>query len=188
MSMFAKGGQVKNESTVHILAKGGRAGCKPFEIKPPREYTEKMAKGGLAGQAKNVADAGVGGDTMVIHINKDEYQKLCQEWGEPTINPHTGIPQFTPFYKQSWFAPVAALAGTALMATGVGAGLGTALLGETLGGTTLAGATGISGLGSATVGGRTASARGGAERALSGTGLSRTPGCAPGARPASASG
>ena len=153
MSMFAKGGQVKNESTVHILAKGGRAGCKPFEIKPPREYTEKMAKGGLAGQAKNVADAGVGGDTMVIHINKDEYQKLCQEWGEPTINPHTGIPQFTPFYKQSWFAPVAAIAGTALMATGVGAGLGTALLGEALGGTTLAGATGIGALGSATVGG-----------------------------------
>ena len=136
-----------------MFAKGGRVGAKPFEIKVPKEHIEKMAKGGLAGQAKNVADAGVGGDTMVIHINKDEYQKLCKEWGEPTINPHTGMPQFTPFYKQSWFAPVAALAGTALMATGVGAGLGTALLGETLGGTTLAGATGISGLGSATVGG-----------------------------------
>ena len=39
------------------------------------------------------------------------------------------------------------------MATGVGAGLGTALLGDALGGTTLAGATGISGLGSATLGG-----------------------------------
>ena len=136
-----------------MFAKGGRVGAKPFEIKVPREHTEKMAKGGLAGQAKNVADAGVGGDTMVIHINKDEYQKLCKEWGEPTINPHTGMPQFTPFYKQSWFAPVAALAGTALMATGVGAGLGTALLGDALGGATLASATGISGLGSATVGG-----------------------------------
>jgi hypothetical protein len=142
-------------SPMSMFAKGGRVGAKPFEIKVPREHTEKMAKGGLAGQAKNVADAGVGGDTMVIHINKDEYQKLCKEWGEPTINPHTGMPQFTPFYKQSWFAPVAALAGTALMATGVGAGIGGALLGEaagTIGGTTLAGATGIGALGSTTVG------------------------------------
>jgi hypothetical protein len=139
-------------SPMSRFAKGGRAGCKPFEIRVPKEHTEKMAKGGLAGQARNVANAGVGGDTMVIHINKDEYKKLCQEWGEPTINPHTGMPQFTPFWKQSWFAPVAALAGTALMATGVGSALGGALLGETLGGTTLAGATGISGLGSATLG------------------------------------
>jgi hypothetical protein len=140
-----------------MFANGGRVGAKPFEIKVPREHIEKMAKGGLAGQAKNVASAGVGGDTMVIHINKDEYQKLCKEWGEPTINPHTGMPQFTPFYKQSWFAPVAALVGTALMATGVGAGAGTALLGSLgageVAGTTLAGLTGIEALGGATVGG-----------------------------------
>lgn len=143
-------------SPMSMFANGGRAGCMPFEIKMPKEHVEKMAKGGLAKQAENVRDAGVGGDTMVVHINKDEYKKLCQEWGEPTINPHTGMPQFTPFWKQSWFAPVAALAGTALMATGVGAGLGGALLGEaagTLGATTLAEATGIGALGSATVGG-----------------------------------
>ena len=142
-------------SPMSMFAKGGRAGCMPFEIKMPKEHVEKMAKGGLASQAKSVADAGVGGDTMVIHINKDEYKKLCQEWGEPTINPHTGMPQFTPFYKQSWFAPVAALAGTALMATGVGSALGGALLGEaagTIGGTTLAGLTGVEALGGATVG------------------------------------
>jgi len=142
-------------SPMSMFAKGGRAGCKPFEIKVPREHTEKMARGGLAQQAKNVADAGVGGDTMVIHINKDEYHKLREEWGEPTINPHTGLPQFTPFYKQSWFAPVAALVGTALMATGVGAGLGGALLGTeagSLGASTLAGATGIGALGGTSVG------------------------------------
>jgi hypothetical protein len=143
-------------SPMSMFAKGGRAGCMPFEIKPPREYVEKMAKGGLAQQAKNVRDAGVGGDTMVIHINKDEYKKLCEEWGEPTINPHTGMPQFTPFWKQSWFAPVAALAGTALMATGVGSSLGGTLLG-TLGageaaGATLAGLTGVEALGGTTLG------------------------------------
>jgi len=139
-------------SPMSMFAKGGRVGCKPFEIKVPKEHTEKMARGGLAGQAKNVADAGVGGDTMVIHINKDEYHKLCKEWGEPTINPHTGMPQFTPFYKQSWFAPVAALAATALMATGVGAPIGAALLGTELGGATLAGLTGIEALGATTAG------------------------------------
>ena len=128
-------------SPMSMFAKGGRVGAKPFEIKVPREHIEKMAKGGLAGQAKEVADAGVGGDTMVIHINKDEYQKLCKEWGEPTINPHTGMPQFTPFWKQSWFAPVAALAGTALMATGVGAGLGSSIFGAL--GATEAGAAGL---------------------------------------------
>jgi hypothetical protein len=142
-------------SPMSMFAKGGRAGCMPFEIKMPKEHVEKMAKGGLASQAKNVADAGVGGDTMVIHINRDEYNKLCKEWGEPTINPHTGLPQFTPFWKQSWFAPVAALAGTALMATGVGSSLGAGLLstlgaGE-LGATGLGAATGISALGSVPV-------------------------------------
>jgi hypothetical protein len=135
-----------------VFAHGGRVGAKPFEIKVPQEHIERMAKGGLAGQAKNVANAGVGGDTMVIHINRDEYNKLCQEWGEPTINPHTGMPQFTPFYKQSWFGPVAGLVGAALMATGVGAPVGAALLGTETAGTTLAGLTGIGALGSTTIG------------------------------------
>lgn len=134
------------------FAKGGRAGCKPFEIKVPREHTERMAKGGLASQAKNVANAGVGGDTMVIHINRGEYDQLCKEWGEPTVNPHTGMPQFTPFWKQSWFAPVAAIAGSLAMATGLGAPVGAALLGEGLAGTTLAGATGVGALGGTTLG------------------------------------
>jgi hypothetical protein len=135
-----------------MFAKGGRAGTMPFAVKAPREHFEHMAKGGLAGQAKNVANAGVGGDTMVIHINKAEYQKLREEWGEPTINPHTGMPQFTPFWKQSWFAPVAAIAGTALIASGYGAPIGNFLLGDALAGTSLASATGINALGSATLG------------------------------------
>lgn len=143
-------------SPMSMFAKGGRAGCMPFEIKMPKEHVEKMAKGGLAGQAQNVADAGVGGDTMVIHINKDEYKQLCKEWGEPTINPHTGMPQFTPFWKQSWFAPVAALAGTALMATGVGSALGAGLLGSVGAGeaaaTGIGALTGIEALGGTTLG------------------------------------
>ena len=137
-------------SPMSQFAKGGRAGCKPFMIVPPAEDVAKYAKGGLAQQAKNVRDAGVGGDTMVIHINRDEYNKLCKEWGEPTINPHTGMPQWTPFWKQSWFAPVAALVGTAAIGMGGGEVLGS-LLGSA-GSSTLAGATGIGALGSTTVG------------------------------------
>jgi len=135
-----------------MFREGGRVGTKPVSVKIPQEHITKMAKGGLASEAARVAHSGVGGDTMIIHINKDEFEKLRKEWGEPTVNPHTGMPQFTPFYKQSWFAPVAGLVGTALMATGFGAPIGAALLGEGLAGTTLAGATGIGALGSTTLG------------------------------------
>jgi hypothetical protein len=139
-------------SPMSMFREGGRVGTKPVMIRIPKEHIEKLSKGGLAGEAARVAHSGVGGDTMIIHINKDEFNKLRKEWGEPTINPHTGMPQFTPFWKQSWFAPVAGLVGTALMATGVGAGLGGYLLGDALAGTTLAGATGVAGLGSTTLG------------------------------------
>ena len=148
-------------SPMSAFAKGGRAGTKPFMIIPPREHVERMAKGGLAGSAKQVAGAGVGGDNMIIHINRDEYEKLRQEWGEPTINPHTGMPQFTPFWKQSWFAPVASLASAALIATGIGAPIGAALLPASLAGETIAGATLPSILGNALVGGATSAITGG---------------------------
>jgi hypothetical protein len=130
-------------------------------IVPPREHVERMAKGGLTGAAKQVAGAGVGGDTMIIHINRDEYEKLRQEWGEPTINPHTGMPQFTPFWKQSWFAPVASLASAALIASGIGAPIGAALLPASLAGETIAGAALPSVLGNALVGGATSAITGG---------------------------
>ena len=77
---------------------GGRVGTKPVRIKIPRP--ENYAKGGLANAAKDVRDAGVGGDDLIIHINRQEFDELKKHWGEPTINPHTGMPQFTPFWKQ----------------------------------------------------------------------------------------
>jgi hypothetical protein len=136
--------------------KGGRVGTKPVSVRMPKEHVEKFAKGGLASEAARVAHSGVGGDTMVIHINKDEFNKLREQWGEPTVNPHTGMPQFTPFWKQDWFGPVAAIAGTLLMGSGAGESVGNAAL-STLGAGELAttgigAATGIGALGSATVG------------------------------------
>lgn len=78
---------------------------------PPRE---EMAEGGLASQASRVRKAGRGGDTLLIHLNKAEYDFMKQRFGEPTINPKTGIPEFTPFWKQKWFAPVAGAVASAI--------------------------------------------------------------------------
>lgn len=159
-------------SQMSMFAKGGRVGTKPICIRIPKEHTENMAKGGLAKEAKQVADAGVLGDTMIIHINRKEYDELVNTWGEPTINPETGMPQFTPFYKQKWFAPVAALASAALMATGVGAPLGASLLGSvglgSLATGSVLGASGASILGNALIGAGVGGLTGGGKGALTG--------------------
>lgn len=61
---------------------------------------EAFAKGGLARSALSVKHAGRHGDTEIVHMNKDELEELKQMWGEPTINPHTGQPEF--FLKGLW--------------------------------------------------------------------------------------
>jgi len=146
-----------------MFAKGGRANTKPICIRVPRE--PGYAKGGLHDAAKKVRDAGVGGDELIIHINRKEYDELVKHWGEPTINPHTGMPQFTPFYKQKWFAPVAALASAALMATGVGAPIGASILGglglEAAAAGSILGASVPSIVGNAVIGGATGAVTGG---------------------------
>ncbi len=161
----------RSNNPMAMFYEGGRVGTKPVRIVVPRA-PEHYAKGGLAGAAKQVADAGVGGDELIIHINRGEYDRLRKEWGEPTINPHTGMPQFTPFWKQSWFAPVASIAGAALMATGLGAPIGAALLGGQLAGTAAIGtATFGSMLGNAIIGGGLGALTGGTKGALTGGAL-----------------
>ena len=153
-----------------MFYEGGRVGTKPVRIVVPRE-PQNYAKGGLAAEARRVRDAGVGGDELIIHINRKEYDELVKNWGEPTINPHTGMPQFTPFWKQKWFAPVAAIASAALMATGIGAPLGAALLPTSLAGTTIAGAALPSVVGNALIGAGVGGLTGGTKGALLGSAL-----------------
>jgi hypothetical protein len=161
----------RSKNPMAMFYEGGRVGTKPVRIVVPRA-PEHYAKGGLASMAKDVADAGVGGDELIVHINRGEYDRLKEEWGEPTINPHTGMPQFTPFWKQSWFAPVASIAGAALMATGLGAPIGAALLGGQLAGTAAIGtATYGSMLGNALIGGGLGALTGGTKGALTGGAL-----------------
>jgi hypothetical protein len=149
--------------------KGGRVGTKPVRIMVPKG--QNYAKGGLAKDAERVRDAGVGGDELIIHINRQEFDELKKHWGDPTINPHTGMPQFTPFWKQDWFAPVAAIGSAALMATGIGAPLGAALLPAALAEGTVLGATGASILGNALIGAGVGGITGGSKGALMGGAL-----------------
>lgn len=56
--------------------------------------SKKYADGGLASAAEGVADAGRFGDDIVVHVNRREFEEMMQRWGEPTINPETGLPEF----------------------------------------------------------------------------------------------
>lgn len=114
---------------------------------------ETFAKGGLARSALSVKRAGRHGDTEIVHINKEELEELKQMWGEPTINPETGQPEF--FLKKVWrgikkvvrpiakilpiatsFLGLSPLASAAIgaLSGGVSGGLKGALLGGALGG------------------------------------------------------
>lgn len=68
------------------------------------------AKGGLHREADHVRSAGRDGDSVLIHVNPEELEWLKHNFGPGGINPATGLMEFRPFYKQKWFAPVAAVA------------------------------------------------------------------------------
>jgi hypothetical protein len=55
--------------------------------------------GGLARAASSVQSAGRGGDDILLHINPEEYDFLKSQWGEPSVNPHTGLPEYGLFSK-----------------------------------------------------------------------------------------
>jgi hypothetical protein len=55
--------------------------------------------GGLARSATHVRSAGRGGDEILLHINPQEYEFLKSQWGEPSTNPHTGLPEYGLFSK-----------------------------------------------------------------------------------------
>jgi hypothetical protein len=99
----------------------------------------KYAEGGLAVAADDVRGAGRYGDDMVVHVNKREFEEMMQRWGEPTINPETGLPEF--FLgdlwdgakdlwndTKEWIVPIGAAAAGAFL-PGIGSALGSALPG-----------------------------------------------------------
>lgn len=59
----------------------------------PRAYK----KGGLVAAAKKVKGSPLAneyGDSELVHVNKYEMEQLRQMWGEPGINPETGLPAY----------------------------------------------------------------------------------------------
>jgi len=60
----------------------------------PDEETPAYAEGGLVGAAEQVAGAGRFGDNYLVHLRPEEMAELQSMYGEPTINPDTGLPEF----------------------------------------------------------------------------------------------
>lgn len=112
------------------------------------------AEGGLHDEAMAVRRAGRNGDGRLVHVNDAEFADMVAEYGEPTINPETGMPEFflggfgKILKKVAKVAlPIAAtMVGGPLAGAAVGAGMG-ALDGGGLKGALLGGVTG--GLGGA---------------------------------------
>ncbi len=52
------------------------------------------AEGGLHDEAMAVKKAGRNGDSRLVHVNDEEFAEMVAEYGEPTINPETGMPEF----------------------------------------------------------------------------------------------
>lgn len=97
------------------------------------------AEGGLASAADAVRGAGRNGDDYVVHVNKREFEEMMQRWGEPTINPDTGLPEFflgdlwddaknTWNDVKDWVVPVGAAAAGAFL-PGIGSAIGSVLPG-----------------------------------------------------------
>lgn len=63
------------------------------------------AQGGLGmimeQQADEVRQAGRGDDEMLLHLAPEEYEAITSMWGEPDINPNTGIPEYG-FLSKLW--------------------------------------------------------------------------------------
>lgn len=143
----------------------------------------RYKRGGLHSSAEAVRNAGRHDDTMLIHVNPEEFAQLREMWGDPLINPETGIPEYgflkslkklvkkvAPVLSVLSFVPglnpLGALGG--MLAKGIGStALGTAL-----------GATGTSALANAAVGAGLGGITGGKRGALAGIagGIASTPG------------
>lgn len=110
-------------------------------------YVDK-AEGGLASAAETTRKGGRGGDSMLVHMTPEEFDVIKTMWGEPDINPDTGMPEYG-FLSKIWkkvkkavkkvfsskiFQVVAPIA-LSIFAPGLGTAIGSALTGGALGAT-----------------------------------------------------
>ena len=84
----------------------------------PRAYK----KGGLVAAAKAVKGSPMAnelGDTELVHVNKYEMEQLREMWGEPGINPETGLPAYGLFKVIKKIAGTVAKIGATVVLTPV---------------------------------------------------------------------
>lgn len=131
------------------------------------DEVQAFAKGGIAKAALRTKAAGRYGDSEIIHVNKDELEELKRMWGEPTINPETGQPEFFLKGLKKLLKPLAPfLPALAMMIPGFGPLISGGLTAMGVGAGTAAALTPI--VGKALVGGVTGGITGGGKGALSG--------------------
>jgi hypothetical protein len=136
-----------------------------------REKPRHYADGGMVHSAKKIAASGRYGDDVVVHVNRKELEEMKQRWGEPTINPHTGCPEFFLgglrdwFNENQWAGAVLPIAGS-ILAPGIGQAVGDSIGGAT--GLVDAGSTASKALGNALTYGGLGYLTGGGQGALTG--------------------
>ncbi len=84
-----------------MVALAGIGGEERYWVHVPARKPRAYKDGGLvaaAKAAKGSPAANMAGDSELIHVNKYELQQLREMWGEPAINPETGLPAFG-FFK-----------------------------------------------------------------------------------------
>lgn len=89
-----------------------------------------MARGGLAMAANAAKSAGRYGDTQLVHMNRSELGELSRNWGKPTVNPETGLPEFflgKIFKAIGKVLKVAAPIILSVVAPGIGTAIGSAI-------------------------------------------------------------
>jgi hypothetical protein len=81
--------QLAAGSSVHVVRLFGRPAPSQFK------------KGGLVRAAEMTRRGGRGDDDVLLHITQEEFEHLKQLWGEPDINPNTGLPEYG-FLSKLW--------------------------------------------------------------------------------------
>lgn len=131
-----------------------------------RPEVPHFAHGGLAQAAEAVRQGGRGGDEILLHVNHDEFKKMQDMFGEPSINPDTGLPEYG-FFSKLWkgvkkvFKKVAPV-------LGIAASMFFPALAPAIGGMLGASGTAAAALGNAVIGGVSGAATGGGKGALAG--------------------
>ncbi len=83
-----------------------KAGGSPKDAKKVRLYNMggavELAEGGPArAAAEKTRAAGRGDDSIMLHMSPEEYEVITSMWGEPEVNPNTGIGEYG-FLSKVW--------------------------------------------------------------------------------------